>query len=737
MKKRMISVILVICMIFSMLSISAFAADASCLVVSEASLKAGDTFTLGYIVPNSVSGVDSIVLEIGFDNTKFEVTDIVYADIAPLERDVNHTVTQANTNGKFRGEWSSNDDTFETATTISNLKLVEASFVVKESVVTGEADFTVEILSIADEIAEQLISTAGATTVKTTVNVVDNVPDVPATAAYTVALSPETTTVNNDGTASNVTVNVVVNKAFNSAELKLSYDNELLKYEGYAVAQTMGEKDEAVSIVGANGVVTIRDYGTAFAAGNAYTLNFTSIKGGVADVKVTSAGFSTQVEAETKDLIPATIGSSASVTINHKVTVNDEDTTYVAPNGTYNGTIPGYDPHNYGYDVVVKMGGEELEDPVIDENGNFTIRPVTGELVITYTATPNTYNITWTDADNAVADSEQVAQVTYGNPVTFNVAADVAEGEIENGYHYDVLVYLTDDTNKTPIATSSSNNDDGSKTYTIAAEKITGDITIEVSKVIDEADKVKLNVTDSDEVYYNDAPLTTTNVTKNENITLTLKKEIGYTYKVEMFEGDETTGIELTVNEDGTFTVSVGTQPITIKVTKTLNTTGFDVTEYVQLDGTKMWLVKVGNASVKVDLEAGETDRVYTYTESAEKGAKNLFWSNQYNAYCYLVVSDQTNIDTLKSDILSKLSVADGTVTSISYNGNVNLTKDASGEAVIDVNDAQLVWNMYSVVYNSISDSVTVEKFLEADMDGNGYLNVNDAALVVAEIPAN
>ena len=157
-------------MLLSMLIVPAHAAG-TCLAVSKTTLEPEETFTLSYTVPNSVSGVDAIAIEIGFDKTKFEATNIVYADIDPLVRDTNHTVTQANTNGKFRGEWSSNDETFETATTAANLKLFDATFKVKAGASAGTADFTVDILEIADEIADDLCGAAGATKTKATVNI--------------------------------------------------------------------------------------------------------------------------------------------------------------------------------------------------------------------------------------------------------------------------------------------------------------------------------------------------------------------------------------------------------------------------------------------------------------------------------------------------------------------------------------------------------------------------------------
>ena len=169
--KRMTSIVLTICILLSMLVLPAQAAG-ECLKADKTSLKPGDTFTLSYVIPNSVSNVDAITIEIGFDKDKFEAKSITYADIAPLVRDTNHTVTQANANGKFRGEWSSNDETFETATTAANLQLFEATFTVKEAAAAGDADFTVDVLEVFDDVATDLSSSAGATKTKATVNIV-------------------------------------------------------------------------------------------------------------------------------------------------------------------------------------------------------------------------------------------------------------------------------------------------------------------------------------------------------------------------------------------------------------------------------------------------------------------------------------------------------------------------------------------------------------------------------------
>lgn len=51
----------------------------------------------------------------------------------------------------------------------------------------------------------------------------------------------------------------------------------------------------------------------------------------------------------------------------------------------------------------------------------------------------------------------------------------------------------------------------------------------------------------------------------------------------------------------------------------------------------------------------------------------------------------------------------------------------------MDASDAQLIWNMYNAVYSDF-DTVSVAKFLEADVNADKTVNVNDAAAVINKI---
>lgn len=131
---------------------------------------------------------------------------------------------------------------------------------------------------------------------------------------------------------------------------------------------------------------------------------------------------------------------------------------------------------------------------------------------------------------------------------------------------------------------------------------------------------------------------------------------------------------------------------------------------FVLLNGTSVWLIL--NSVEK--LENG----TYTY------GGEEMMWSDKYGAYCILVVGN-------KPALLETVDIDTGLSTkSVDYSGDVNATD------IIDINDAQLVYNIYntSTEYSGFTDSVTMEKYLRADLDGSKTVTVEDATAVIDKV---
>ena len=204
----------------------------------------------------------------------------------------------------------------------------------------------------------------------------------------------------------------------------------------------------------------------------------------------------------------------------------------------------------------------------------------------------------------------------------------------------------------------------------------------------------------------------------NQKFKFTITKEAGYVYTVTAVKGEtEKTDVTVTDNGDGTYTIpaaAIDGTNITVNVAKEVEAARTaDVYKYVELNGKIMYLVVAKDSSL-------EDGKVLTYDGSA------MYWSEKYEGYCWLVISGQ-GPDAVKEAAADLIGDAEGTRTEISYTGDVNKTEQT------DINDAQLVYDMYNAKYDGF-DTVSVEKFLRADMNGTKNLDVKDAAAVVSEI---
>lgn len=718
MKKRVTSLLLSIALLLTMLPTVAFAADAVSIVASPSEVSAGDEFTVTLSIPAVEDKAYSAAFRIGFNKDVFEVTSFTAPTITGGTLTAFSSADEANS----AGEVSCSYEGTAQENTIDLTQGVEMSvtFAVKADATAAEYDFTVDsqknyAKSVASDgyTETELISIASG--LKATVSVTNGSSGEDSTSGYTVEVansSSDLVAVNG-----NIALNVNVNNTFNSAKITLSYDTSYLTFVNGTVAsnQTMGEKDQAVSITGSNGVITIIDYGTAFTSGTAYTLNFTAAAATTgSDVKVTYAGLSTEEKAAVEDLTVATSLGTVSVPVGYTVSVPTatDDYTFTAsantvvPGGSVDITV-----NNPYYDYVLTATGGTLS---ATESG-WTVSNVTGNVEVSVTsATPKSFNVTVKTVDkdgNAIDGIDDVVTTngaTYGTSYSYTLPNNVeVVGGVGTQY---TLSSIT-------VGGNSATYTSSGRTYTIQGANVTGDIVVTVTK--QDLDPNAFTVSVEGET--SAGTLEATQVDKNGTAKLTLNnKEAGYTYTVTATMG----GSPVTPTQsDDVYTVSGVTGNVVFSISKTLDTTSLSVSQYVQLDGTVMWLVKInGNGTEQI---SGKT---YTYD------GNNMFWSSKYEAYCYLIVEatdPYNNADeSAKAAFTAKFGMTDTAAVAINYNGNVNLTTN-DGTAVIDVNDAQLVWNMYSAVYSGIDTNVTVQKFLEADMDSTVGLSTNDAAEVV------
>ena len=484
------------------------------------------------------------------------------------------------------------------------------------------------------------------------------------------------------GQTANVTYTVTSGTAstYNAYQLTVSYDSDKLTYTDINTNAIVSDQ---------NGTLTIIGFGADRTCGtDNIVLTFTAKAAGTANVTLTSARIDASGNASGADAPAAAIaGGTTVIKVNYSVTLSDDFTGADTAEPGEDYTFSAKDPH-YDYTFDAKMGGSTA-DVIKNADGTFTIKNVSGNLTITATKTPKSYTVTvnGTGKDDVTA----AASATYLTAYTFTLKKD-------DKYTYEVNATV-DGKAYTPTLAS-----DG--TYTIAGADVTGNIVITVTKDLKPVTTTEITFTGSGSADVKGG--TTQTATNGVDFTFTLDADAGYDYTVKL--GDET----LTPDADGKYTIpgaKITGTPLTVTVEKTAKQTAeVNVYEYVKLNGKAIYLVTASGTVAD--------GKVMAYDGSA------MFWSEKYKAYAYLVIS---NTELTKVEAAKKVSQASASKTEIVYDGDVNMT------GKIDVNDAQLVWNMYNAKYTDFN-TVSMRKFLEADLNGDHKLTTADAAAVITKM---
>ena len=518
------------------------------------------------------------------------------------------------------------------------------------------------------------------------------------TGSYTLTM-PEDKTVNaGEAVAVPVTLGPTGDETtFHAADMVFTYDTGKLEYTG--ISDTTNYIVDAATA----GKVHVYAYGEAKNLGKAFTLNFTvkTTATGTATVAVTRANIDKAANAPMKDAPEAQLLDADTVlTIKavHNVTLPNifegEKTVEDGANYTFSKTDK--DESHYEYtDVKATVDGKNVE--VVDNrNGTYTVKNVTGDLTVTGKRTAKTYSVKveGTGAKDVTAASSAI----YGEDFKFTL-------DRKDGFRYTAAVKVGDKS-VTPDTTDNLS-------YTIPGADVTGNIVITVTKDAIQVEKTTVNFEGSGAGDVNGG--TSQDTPTGANFTFTVNEDAKYNYTVKL-------GDEVLTGTNGSYTIpgaKVVSGTITVTVEKTVSTQGVKVQQYVKLENQQsVWLV-----TVEADPGA---NNVYTY------GGERMFKTTKYGTngtYAYLVIAPTLSVE----DAAAQLSITAGEAAGmVSYGGDVN------GSGVIDINDAQLVYDMYNAHYASFSD-VAMYKFLCADIaddtpEGSTLLNVSDAVAVISKI---
>lgn len=573
------------------------------------------------------------------------------------------------------------DGTFSAPITVTAGQPVwKATYTVAKDTPTGTYTVSVDVQAIVDTSYDGAVLGTYTATINVTNNggTDPNPPEPVIPEGYSVAASGDAGI--NVGEDAPVALNVTHKdgNAYNAYYFEVSYDKDVLTYKSADVKDVV--VDETTGTLKIAGYGANKDSGTAAA-----TLTFTGKAVGAGKVTITKANVDAKANANAQDAPAANIDettAAATITVGgYSVTLPEgfSGAASAAAGTDYTFKANGGD---YGcYDVTATMGGETTT-VTNNGDGSFTIKNVTGEIVVT--ATPKTYAVTVTGT-GAGDVSENAATAAYKTDYTFKLTK-------ADGCNYTVTVTAGGNT-VTATATTEG-------VYTISGADIKGELIITVEKTAIVIPTTTITITGDTDDVQGGLILTAKN---GEDTTFKINKKDGYTYTVKA--GDT----ELTVGADGTVTIPgslLTGAPLTVTVTKTaVNPYSVEVYEYVKLDGQSIWLV------------VAKSDSVLAY------GADTMFTSEKYGGYCWLVIS-AGNADTVKTEAIAAVKAGSGTAAAAVYTGDVN------GTGNIDVNDAQLVYNIYNTEYASF-DALSRAKFLAADVNGDHTVTVLDAAAVV------
>lgn len=697
--KKIISVLLTLALVLSLVP-AVFAADEPTFSLSadKETAGAGDTVTLTVNFSNNAT-----TLEIGALN--FE---IVYDEAA-------YTFVSADSEN-YDAYFSSSDAGTSLGNgkaTIGGILITLGSKPVKMNdgalaTYTFKAnDVAAESASFKLEITQ--LKTHGTTRTDIANKVVGGELTIPVTGGsvtpegYSVFI-PETKSVT---TGETVEIPITISgRAYNAYSMGIRYYTDVLKLqnetsnrEGLRLTTKAGRDTSGRSYED----ITLVRYGDTAQPGEALSLKFTAKAQGTTDVTILSARVDERTNSISFNAPDATVtNGTTAVTVSGYTVSLPDDFTRTGAEGTVimdgeNLTFVPKDP-NYDYTVTVTVGGGETTTVNPGEDGIYTVANVNGNVVVSSTKTPKTFTVTQGD------DTTGAATATYQTDYTFTLTP-------EKDYVYSVKVTIggTDYTGFT-----SQVNDDGTTTYTIPGADITGEIVINSNK--GPRPLYTFQVT-FEGTGIGDVSNNANTVKENDSYSFTLTKKDGFTYTVSATMGGTAVNLTETVDTGNANVVTYSIDKVTGDLVITVNkvstlTMEVAVSEYVQMDDKTVFLVTVAGTPTE--------GMAYAY------GENTMYKTTAYgvNVYSWLVIVDKNQeftADTAKANITEATATAE----------EVAQSYDVNETGVVDINDAQLVYDIYSGKYGDF-EKVTVKKFLCADVNSDGSVNSTDAVAVVA-----
>lgn len=720
-------------LVIGLLPSAAFAAEGdSPIVVSTAdktNVKPGEKLTITYTLAHDLDYMTALDIVLRYDATLFQFVSTDIDGSVWFDNPTQNGAYGADSQALVRIR-QYNDDNEET---IVAGKICSVTFAALDNIsgaqtasffngTTGVSRSSIEVDEETLYVKDGAFNHGESDPIKVTITP-DGAGPIPTATGYTVSMGAD------QQVAAGQQVRIPVTVAsgekgitgFNAYDMTFTYD---------PAALTLNTKtgDAAnLTVEDNNGTVRVRRYGDAVPLGEALALDFTANKAASSTVTLTNAKFDLDANSINFDAPDAAISDADTVVNanNFTVTLPDaftSDETRLVPNGG-SFTFKPVDSH-YTYTFTVKMGDTVTEGLTFGANDTYTIENISGNVEVTYTGkTPKQYDVKYKIDEDVEQDVTKGPEtVTYLNDYSFVVTPRA-------GYSYRVI-YSVDNGDPfvhTVIAVPTA-NDDGTLTYTIPGKEIVGGVEIWIDANTESGIPVVFTGNGAEDAASGNA----SSMGKNMPYYFTLNQRESCDYTVTAYYqplasstaskrpatvrslGNGKYVVEA-VNYNDYLYVYAHSWNLVVKVEKVSHSAEeVTVSKYLELNDKTMMLV-----TVKGTPEGG---KAFTYD------GNTMYKVEGYGTdrYAWLVIVDKGQTLT-QEEAAAKvaISAADNVVT-ITPSFDVNRT------GKVDVNDAQLVYDMYNGTYSNFTQ-VSVEKFLRADVNATKVVDHTDAVAIVKQ----
>ena len=718
-------------LVIGLLPSAAFAAEGdSPIVVSTAdktNVKPGEKLTITYTLAHDLDYMTALDIVLRYDATLFQFVSTDIDGSVWFDNPTQNGAYGADSQALVRIR-QYNDDNEET---IVAGKICSVTFAALDNIsgaqtasffngTTGVSRSSIEVDEETLYVKDGAFNHGESDPIKVTITP-DGAGPIPTATGYTVSMGAD------QQVAAGQQVRIPVTVAsgekgitgFNAYDMTFTYD---------PAALTLNTKtgDAAnLTVEDNNGTVRVRRYGDAVPLGEALALDFTANKAASSTVTLTNAKFDLDANSINFDAPDAAISDADTVVNanNFTVTLPDaftSDETRLVPNGG-SFTFKPVDSH-YTYTFTVKMGDTVTEGLTFGANDTYTIEKISGNVEVTCTGkTPKQYDVKYKIDEDVEQDVTKGPEtVTYLNDYSFVVTPRA-------GYSYRVI-YSVDNGDPfvhTVIAVPTA-NDDGTLTYTIPGKEIVGGVEIWIDANTESGIPVVFTGNGVEDAASGNA----SSMGKNMPYYFTLNQRESCDYTVTAYYqplasstaskrpatvrslGNGKYVVEA-VNYNDYLYVYAHSWNLVVKVEKVSHSAEeVTVSKYLELNDKTMMLV-----TVKGTPEGGSA---FTYD------GNTMYKVEGYGTdrYAWLVIVNKGQTLT-QEEAAAKvaISAADNVVT-ITPSFDVNMT------GKVDVNDAQLVYDMYNGTYSNFTQ-VSVEKFLRADVNATKAVDHTDAVAIV------